>query len=129
MPVAVNRRGGKALTPQLGIAGGTILLLASFVVPEQSLSQSAWTAEQAQRYQQSALRVHELAHEAGHSAEKGDAANIERELAAAQENFGEVQAELDSATERPRRFKAILRWSGIAIALVGIVAHFVVNSK
>jgi hypothetical protein len=127
VPSAVNRRGGKLLTPQLGIVGGTILLLASFLVPEQSLSQSAWTAEQAQKYQQSALKLHELSHEVGHSDEHGDTANIERRLDEAKKNFAEVQSELDSATQRPRYFKSILRWSGVVIVSVGIVAYFVAH--
>jgi hypothetical protein len=111
------------------VAGGTLLLVLSFLIPVEMISRTTWDANKARDFQQKALRVHELTHEVGGMEGSGDAAAAQRELAEATKEYDEAKAELSSATQRPRNFKAILRWTGIATAAMGLLALLVVGNS
>jgi hypothetical protein len=117
------------LFPQVCIALGLALLAVSFLIPAQTVSQATWDAGKAREFQEKALRLHELAHEASHAEEHGGAKKVERELADAQENFNAINKELNSAVQRPRFLTQFFRWTGIAVASAGILAYFVVDNR
>jgi hypothetical protein len=122
-----NHSGRGQLVAPICIAGGVLLIVASFLVPEQSIGGATWSAERAREYQQIALRLHELAHEAGHADEHGGSAKVERDLAEAKEAFQAVQMDLDATTRQPRLLRQALRWTGVAAAALGVVGYLAVQ--
>jgi hypothetical protein len=122
-----NGSGRGQLVAPIGIVGGVLLIVASFFVPEKTIARATWDAERAREYQQSALRLHELAHEAGHADEHGGAEKVERDLAEAKQAFEAVQMELDATTRRPRFLRQALRWAGVAAATLGVLGFFIVQ--
>lgn len=56
-----------------------------------------------------------------------DPASLKVESIELQKEFDQLKADFESATETPQTLSRILKWSGIAISVLGIVAWYAVK--
>jgi hypothetical protein len=107
------------------VAAGVAFVAASFIFSSsRSAGGAGWTSAQASEYQETALQLHELSHEAAELA-GGDGANtLADKLANAQAKYDAVRGQLDAARQSTRQWAAALRWLGIAGVVSGVIAYF-----
>ena len=129
MPDDDARPSRAAVIAPVGIVIGILMIVASFLVPHRPIGRANWSNAQASEYQQTALRLHELSHEAAEAADKSAKDAVAEELATARAKFDSIRSELDSATQLPQRFGAVLRWGGVLASAAGIVVYFVANAR
>ncbi len=114
------------------ITFGLILLLGSFAWPLLLPQEVIWNEEQAREKATAAADLHNLTHRAAHveidNSKEEEKQRVREQLKLAQSRFANSKEELN----RGRRFRDItamvLRCSGIALALVGIVRYKIIQS-
>jgi hypothetical protein len=134
-------------TLALGAMGVGFLLLAlsglwSTLFP----ATSAWTDEKAERRADVQDRIHNLRFQllaknnprSFHShapvdnvtpATRRDPAALEAELAKLTEESDQLNAEFQSAYDRPNTISSVLKWTGISLAAIGIVGWYAVRNS
>lgn len=126
---------------QLGLVGA-LLVVASLFCARLIGPQTTWSEDDAIAYSQAASRFHDLKHTASHSAashQHGDHLHSDhshsdhshgpthatgadqKQLAAAKQDYEERRLKLQTALDRGNTTATILRCSGIALALVGLI--------
>jgi hypothetical protein len=102
---------------------GVILVCLSLVWAHLVTGRTAWTEEQALAFQSASSKLHSLSHDFTHAAEHGNTETVRPELDKAQARFAELNAQLESARDRPARIATILRFTGLLIAVTGGVLY------
>ena len=111
------------------ICTGLVLLglsyACNYIVPRDAV----WSREQARENAQTAARLHEMAHIAGHSdiSRNSDEQKrqAEAQLASAQKRFDESRASLDRAVALRENSATALRWIGILLTGFGVLLYLV----
>jgi hypothetical protein len=98
---------------------GLVLIAVSLVWPSVSNASSGWTDEKAEAYQSASAELHQLSMQMAATPAEDQTRARQDALAAAQSKYAALRAELDEARSRPARIAAILRYSGIFLAVVG----------
>jgi hypothetical protein len=98
---------------------GAGLVIWSFVKPSLASARAAWSQEQADAYQESASKLHGLAHEAIHAAGSEKERGIKADLEKAQAEYNILRSQLETAMARPNRVAWILRIAGILVMAAG----------
>jgi hypothetical protein len=98
---------------------GVLLVGLSLVWARFVTGRSAWSDQQAREFQAASTKLHSLSHDFAHKAEHGDTEAIRPDLDKAQAHFAELNAQLESARNRPARIATILRFTGLLLAVAG----------
>jgi hypothetical protein len=118
----------------LGLAGttiGSLALALSFVWTTVYTPEQRWTEEQAKEHQQASAKFHKLQHTVGGKANRKrpatspEAGPTQAELDAldaARNHFQTTKAGLDAARTDGHTTALWLRYSGVAVAALGVVA-------
>ena len=113
----------------LGTVAGSVLVVLSFAWTSMFPATDRWSDEQAKEYSRAAAKLHQLHHSVkGHpqalTAPPGKSLPkaTQADLDAAQRDYDEKRADFDLARSSSSRTAQLLRWSGVGIALVGVVA-------
>ena len=92
-----------------------------------------WTDEKAKRSAEVKNRIHNLAflvNSPKPNLQRGqDLGQLKAEFNQLMKENDELNSDYDSATETPKTISKVLKWSGISIALVGIVGWYAVNQQ
>ena len=118
-----------------GIIGlGALLLLLSGLWTTINTGASVWTPEKAARSSDIKSRLYNLAFvvnaPGAPSMTKGqDLGAMKAEYEKLRVENDQLNADFTSASEGPKTIAAILKWSGISVALVGIVGWYAVNQQ
>jgi hypothetical protein len=116
------------------IAIGTVLIVLSFLWAYVFPPENRWTQEQAEEHARAGTYLHKLAHPGSHAHLKGqthshDHSEVNQvELEAARLRWQESKAALNDAQNRSQATAGWLRYSGAALAVLG-VAGLVLNKK
>jgi hypothetical protein len=98
---------------------GAGLVVWSFVQSSLPRARAAWTQEQADQYQATAVKLHGLSHEAIHASGSPKEIEVKAELEKAQAEYDVLRTQLESAIARPKRIAWIVRIAGILIMAAG----------
>ena len=101
---------------------GLGLIALSMVWPSVSSGSVGWTDDKALAYQAASGEVHSLSMQAAATEPEKQTREFHEKLADAQSKYVELRAELDAARGRPARIATILRYAGIVLLAVGVVA-------
>lgn len=104
------------------ILAGIVLAVASFLPMFQS-ADARWTNDRAREYQDAALAIQNLSHDAGKAtpdtATRADAEKLNDALT----HFQQLQQELESARSQSLSLGVLLRVVGVLLAIVGTVLY------
>lgn len=114
------------------ISCGLILLGVSYawnlIVPQEAV----WSSEQALENADASAGLHEMTHIAAHSDISKDAdakkQQVKDELAAAQQRFETSRSDLDRARDVRQTTAQVLRWTGISIAVIGVMRYLAIRA-
>ena len=121
-------------SPIVAICLGVVLLGVSAIWPRLFPATMYWKQPQEDRLEEIQSKVHNLSYLVAQAQNNPDPRKNSmsgekfaeyRELKAEAE---ELLKQRDNATARPGWFSAMFRWSGIAFVVLGMGAHFVLNS-
>ncbi len=104
---------------------GAALTLVGWLWPAAARAFNPWTEEKAQRHAQHAATVHQLAHRRIHAeadkaaARPNDAAEIERALQQAWEDYRVSDQALKAARGEPRPAAVVMWWAGLVCLALG----------
>ena len=124
---------------------GFLLLALSTIWPTVFPATSAWTDQKAERRAEIQDRIHNLRFQllaqnnprSFHShapvddvtpATRRDPAALEAELAKLTEESDQLNAEFQSAYDRPNTISSVLKWTGISLAAIGIIGWYAVKN-
>ncbi len=119
---------------QLALFGALLVGGAMFCAPWLG-PRATWSEDDAQGYADAASRFHDLQHTSSHTKpgadqkqHKGHAhdsnngdSTTEQQLAAAKHEYEQRRHNLESALNRGQTAESVMRWSGIALAMVGLI--------
>jgi hypothetical protein len=116
------------------IGVGFLLLIVSGFWTTLFPGTSTWTPEKSQRQTEIHRRLHNLAFVVGSS--QPPAMHRGTETGTAKKEYDELKKEADALAEefntahnRPQTVKQALKWSGIALAVLGIIGWYAVNQS
>lgn len=113
------------------IALGILLLVVSTIWTNLSGAKSSWTDEKAERSAQVQASIPALAGKVNalkaNARTANDAATLQAELDALKKENEQLNAEFDAAANAPKRMSKILKWTGISLAVVGLLGWYAVN--
>lgn len=117
-----------------GVMGlGFVLLVLSLLWSTLFPATNNWTPEKAARAIEVKGKLHNLAFVVNAprpNLQSGqDLGQLKAEYEALRTENAQLDAEFASAANTPRTVSAILKWSGISLAAVGIVGWYVVNQQ
>jgi len=116
-PAAPSRT--RLVTAAVSFVGGVGLLVASFILPGQSMRRGNWSPDQARAYQKASIKLHGLTHEFEHAGNKDQA--LTEKLSQAQAEYGELRTQLESAINRPNRVATTLQIIAGLLIVVGVI--------
>ena len=114
------------------IVSGLILLAASVVWPRLIKNDQIWSPGQAHEHSQAASNLHYMTHAAAEAQLKelsdAEKARWDADLKAAQDRYSTS----DDALNRARRVRntpaVVMRWSGVALLIIGAVRYLVLQN-
>jgi hypothetical protein len=101
------------------LIGGLALLAMSYVWPGRATRRANWSLEQARAYQAASEKLHSLSHESVHAIGTNDEKEVGEKLAQAKAEYDVLRCQLDSAIDRPKQVRLMLRVCGFALAAAG----------
>jgi hypothetical protein len=111
---------------------GLILLGVSFAWPRLIKDDQVWSDDQAHELSQAAASLHHMTHEAAEAQLKktsdAERARWDAELKAAQDRYEKSRSQLDRAKRVRNTAAAVMRWSGVALLLIGIIRYVALKS-
>lgn len=116
------------------LAGGIVLLIAGGVWSAFSPGSSGWKLEKAARQSELKDRLHNLGYQVDAAAQHpsmyrgADAGPAIEEYKRLKAEFDRLNADLQTAQDRPKTIAAALKWSGISLAIVGIIGWYVARN-
>ena len=117
----------------LGVVGfGLMLLVFSSIWSTLFPPTSSWTPEKASRISEVKARLNDLSfviNDPRHSMHSGpDRGELKAEADTLLKEFEQLKADFESATERPQIAAKVLKWTGISLAIVGIIGWYAVKN-
>src|SRR4051812_28359615 len=110
--------GWRTALPLILLAGGVLLVLASFLLPSGAINTSSWTPAEAKQYQAASIKLHGLSHATVHATADQQQA-LHRQLEEAQTEYNAIREKLDTSIDRPHKMALILRPAGFPLLAVG----------
>ena len=111
---------------------GLILLGGSFAWPRLIKDDHVWSDDQAHQLSQAAAELHHMTHAAAEAQLKNisdaERARWDAELKATEEHYDKYRSELDRAKRVRNTAAVVMRWSGVALLLIGIVRYIALKS-
>jgi hypothetical protein len=115
------------------IGGGVVLFLMGALWTTIFPPTLSWTDEKAKRALEVKNKIHNLAfavHNPKPNLQKGqDAGQVKAEYDALIKENDELNAAFSSATETPQTVGSVIKWSGAALAAIGIIGWYAVNNS
>lgn len=102
------------------LIAGIGLIVRSIFIDEISIGRAAWSQQQASDFQETAIRLHGLSHEAVHAAGSADEPAVKAERKKAQAEYDALLAKLEDARKRPLRVAWFMRIGGGILLVVGV---------
>jgi len=117
-----------------GLMGtGFLLLVLSGLWPKMFPATISWTPEKANRSSEIKNKLHNMAFTVNSpkpSVRPGqDLAKLKAEFEALKKENDELNAAFTSADQGPKTISKILKWSGISLAVLGVVGWYAVNQS
>lgn len=113
------------------IALGFVLLIASFLWATLFPPTRSWTLEKAARLSEVKAEINNLGaqiYKASNRTYGGpDPGTLKAEYDGLLAEFETLKADFESATEAPRTVTTLLKWSGISLAILGIIGWYAVQ--
>jgi hypothetical protein len=120
----------------LGIASlGFLLLVLSALWAHVFTGSSQWTLEKDTRWKEVKNRVHVLQFTVGQGEARAsmhggpDLLKAKEELAALSKENDELTADFQGIQRRPQIVSTTLKWTGISLAVHGIIGYYAVNQQ
>jgi hypothetical protein len=110
---------------------GLFLLVGSFLWPVLLPKKVIWNEEQALEKSDAAADLHRMTHVYAHAKAEDDveeADRLEKELNKAQTRFDDSKSALNRAQRMRDITPQVLRWCGVALAIVGVVRYKILQS-
>jgi hypothetical protein len=121
----------KNLIASGAIGLGLVLLIASSVWLQLFPPTLSWTPEKAARLSEVKAELNNLGAQLYTATKRTyggpDPATIKVQYDALQNEFDQLKADFDSAMDTPNAISTILRWTGITLAVIGIVCWYAVK--
>jgi hypothetical protein len=116
-----------------GVMGlGFLLLVLSVAWTQIFPPERRWTEEKSMRMSEVKSRLSNIAPIINSPARMHggeDVATLKAESIKLEKEFQQLKADFESATEQPKTIANIFKWSGIAIAALGIIGWYAVNQN
>jgi hypothetical protein len=106
----------------LALLAGLLCVALSVAWPAISNGQSSWSDEKAVAYQEASAKVHELSMQAGSTAPENQSRTMHEQLAEAQSKYAALRTQLESVRSQPARIALVLRYTGLALLVGGVIA-------
>jgi hypothetical protein len=121
-------------TAALGLTGlGLLFLLLSGVWTTIFSGRSTWTQEKSARQAEVTGKIHNLAFVVNVPNPKmhggQDAGQLKAELEQLKKERDTLAAEFTSAAETPQTVSKVLKWSGLSLAIIGLIAWYAVSQS
>lgn len=116
------------------IALGFALLITGGVWTSVFPGTSRWNLEKAARQSELKDHLHNLGYAVDAAAQRpsvhggADAGPVIEEFKRLKTEFDALNADLQAAQDRPRTIVAVLKWSGISLALAGVIGWYVARN-
>ena len=94
-----------------------------FRTPEDAM-QSAWTEADAQQKGQAGMKLNQIAHLLEHSESPTQRKILEEELKATQVKYDQIAQRFNLIQSRQEKIHAILRWTSLALILLGGILYW-----
>jgi hypothetical protein len=114
--------------PILIMVVGGLLLLGALVWPCSKNPQDYWTEADAQERTEAGLQYHAMTHRHAHAQTEQQEQVAEEKLEAARARYKETDHTFQDAQDRYRRPAALMRWSGIACLVVGMLGYYLLRA-
>jgi hypothetical protein len=112
---------------------GFALILVSVVWSTLFPPTRSWTPEKASRLSEVKAKINELSFAINSPKNRiyngRDPAAVKAEYDKLNAEFEELKSAFESAAVTPNSVSAVLKWAGIALAVVGVVGYFAVNQS
>jgi hypothetical protein len=112
---------------------GFALLVASSVWGKLFPPTKSWTLEKSARMSEVKARINDVGamlYKASQRMHGGpDAGPLQAEHDALIKEFSQLKTEFESAADRPRTASAFLKWTGISLAVVGLIGWYAVKDS
>jgi ABC-type transport system involved in cytochrome bd biosynthesis fused ATPase/permease subunit len=106
------------------LAAGATFMLLSWIWPLLFTGKQEWTEDQAQKFTQSSAHLHELIDQYSEKSPAKRSAALTDEMKKTHDEVAELRGQLASARGWPDRIASLLRYVGIAAAIVGAALFF-----
>jgi len=115
------------------IVVGFVFLFLSFAWGSLFPATSSWTPEKGARMSEIKARLNELSFKLDTPNAKifkgTDPAALKKEYADLNAEFDQLKTDFESAAVTPKTTSSVLKWSGIALAAVGIIGWYAVSQS
>jgi hypothetical protein len=111
---------------------GFVLIAASAISTTLFSPESSWTEEKAQRWNEVKSRLYDLGFLLNSKSTARSAQNVpalRAEVEALEKENQLLAAEFHSVTSRPHTMAKIFKWSGISLAVVGLIGMYAVKQS
>jgi ABC-type transport system involved in cytochrome bd biosynthesis fused ATPase/permease subunit len=105
------------------VAGATLMLL-SWIWPLLFTGRQQWTEDEAQQFTQSSAHLHELIDQYSEKSPAKRSTALTDEMKKTHDEVAELRGQLASARGWPDRIARLLRYVGIAAAIIGAALFF-----
>lgn len=115
------------------VALGFALLVASSVWGRLFPPTKTWTLQKAERMSEVKARINDVGavlYKANQRIHAGpDPGPIQAEYDALTKEFDQLKLEFETAAERPQTASAIMKWTGISLAVLGLIGWYAVKDS
>jgi hypothetical protein len=112
---------------------GLVLFLASGIWSTLFPATNSWTPEKASRLSEIKGRLNDLSFQLQSAARRPhsgpDPSTLKTEYDALNKEFDVLKTDFETAAERPQTVSRILKWSGISLVALGVIAWYVVKDS
>jgi hypothetical protein len=112
---------------------GFVLLVVSSIWGILFPATNSWTPEKAARISEIKARLNDLSFSLQSSTTRihggPDPGTLKAEYDALNKEFDQLKTEFESAVDAPRTVSNVLKWSGISLAVIGIIGWYAVKES
>lgn len=111
---------------------GVALFIASALWASLFPPSNSWTPEKAQRMSEVKARLNNLSfiiNEPRNFHSGPDTGTLKAESDALLKEFEQLKTDFESATESPQTVSFVLRWSGLSLAIIGVIGWYAIKQN